>query len=232
MKISTFELGLSVAKLRLLGFALCTILLANSARADFLVLPTSYSADLSVLPARSLESAFVLRSDYQYLGVRRNWRVGENSLLHIDVGMTDINAAVGFPIGIGWVRQLPVLRERYHTALNAHLGIAQLALDDRRLDAGSAGAGIILSPVIPVGTQRLWDWFLTAGVRAVDQEFIADGELESASEVRAILGAGLTYPFLLIEETPTKKIYNGRLHFRIGYSDATEWALGIRYHFD
>ena len=117
-------MSISIHKLRfiLTGFVTGLTLLASAQiHAEYFGLPNGRSADLSSMPAKSVEAGFVTGDladvSYQGFGIRFNALVSPDSMFYFDINQTEIEDADGTILGIGFFYQLEGLLQNTDTAI-------------------------------------------------------------------------------------------------------------------
>lgn len=201
--------------------AVALLSVGTAANAEFFGLQNGRSADLTKLSDLSVEGGFNTGDDYDYFGVRINYRVTPGIIAYGDVGQTEFGAGDGTTFGIGLYYQLQDLISSADTSIKAsyHTGdleytssIGLLGQTFRAEESVSAlSIELLASGREPLSANGL-EWYAQLGIHRVDLGFgSSDTELGFGGGVILPLGAGEAY-------------------FGIEHIDELIFGLGFRYN--
>lgn len=195
------------------------VFMSFSAHAEYFGLMGGRSADLSKLPDTSIEPGITVgnfgEADYQYFGLRYNYRVQPGLMLYGDVGQTEIGIADGNNFGAGFFYVMEGIFEGTDFALKGHIHRTTLKRKGyRKLDLNGMGLEGVFSGREPFGANKNIHWYGNVGVHRVSQK---QGSA-SASETEFGFGGGIVIPSK-----------SGQLFAGIDFIDEIIFGAGYRH---
>lgn len=217
---------------RFLSFNLFVLSIsAIQAEAGFLDFPQGHSADFATLPKYFVEAGVSLQDDFQMTGVRVKYKLNPKFLVFASTGISEIDTATGIPLNVGAMYGLGVFRSRVNLSFLASIGFGQYSLGQRDFDNQALTAGFHMSRLMDPTSPIVRSWYIDAALQATSRES-ANGNLKvTDDEVNPVLGFGIIYPFLIIDENQRGFVYGGEVFSGVEYSTNFQFSAGFRYLF-
>ncbi|MEE9320025.1 MAG: hypothetical protein V3U76_06225 [Granulosicoccus sp.] len=179
-----------------LSVATGLMLLSYSAQAEFFGLMSGRSADLSKLPDTSVEFGAVLGdlgdADYQYFGLRYNYRIDPGMMVYGDVGQTEIEDGDGLAFGFGFFYVVDGVLENTDLALKGSFHRLKTEESGDSRDDKYQGLAIeaVFSGRSPFGAKKNLNWYANIGMHRISVDFGGSDD----SETELGFGGGIIVP--------------------------------------
>jgi hypothetical protein len=202
-----------------LSIAAGLVFMSFSAQAEYFGLMSGRSADLPKLPDTSIELGITMgdfgEADYQYFGLRYNYRMQPGFMVYGDVGQAELESFDGNNFGIGFFYVMEGIFEGTDFALKGNIHRATLkARGSRDVDLNGMGLEGVFSGREPFGANNNIHWYGNVGVHRISQK---QGSA-SISDTEFGFGGGIVMPSK-----------SGQLFAGIDFIDEITFGAGYRH---
>jgi len=195
------------------------VFMSFSAQAEYFGLMSGRTADLSALPATSIEFGLTMgdidEADYQHFGLRYNYRVDQGFMVYGDLGQTEVGRGDGNSFGAGFFYVMDGLFEGTDFAVKGNLHRVKLGKKGYR-DLRLKGLSLegIFSGREPFGAKKNIHWYANVGMHRLSSD--AGGDDNTETEFG--FGGGIVIPSK-----------SGQLFTGIDFIDELTFGAGYRY---